>query len=335
MPLDHLRADTFTPHPLHRDDRVWTQTNCYLDIWIEIAAALGLPPEPLGVCAYSAGTVPGAWAFLKAQTDDLRDLYGIEVAEINLWRTVEEHVLDHLGAGELLTVESDAYYLPDTDGVSYGTERVKTTIVPVRVDPEARAMTYFHNSGLYALHGQDYDGALALRDLPTCAPQPYVERVRLDGLVRDEAEIRRRATALAARHLARRPAGNPVADLCDSVREVAPTLPDRGFAFFHLYSFTATRQLGLTAQAAADATRWLADGAADGDDPDRDSQPGLDADELRTAADDFDVVSQEMKNLQFALARITGGRARDLEPTLQRATERWGSAIDRVAAQLG
>lgn len=328
MLLDHLRADTFTAHPLHGDDRVWTQTNCYLDIWIEIAASLGLPPEPLGVCAYSAGTVPGAWAFLKAQTDDLRDLYDIEVAEINLWRTVEEHVLDHLEVGELLTVESDAYYLPDTEGVSYGAERVKTTIVPVQVDPRARTMTYFHNSGLYALHGEDYDGALALNGLPTCAPQPYVERVRLDGLVRDETEIRRRARALASRHLARRPAGNPVAELCASVREVAPTLRERGFPFFHLYSFTATRQLGLTAQAAADATRWLAAGdEVDGDD--------IDGDELRAAAADLDVVSQEMKNLQFALARITGGRARDLEPTLGRATERWGSAIDRVAAQLG
>ncbi|WP_409484920.1 DUF1839 family protein [Arsenicicoccus dermatophilus] len=322
LDLGGLTQESFVPHRLHRDDRVWTQTNCYLDIWIEITAALGLPPEPLGVCALSAGTVPGAWAFLKPQTDDLRELYGLEVGEIALWRTVEQHVVDHLAAGELLTVESDAWYLPDTEGVSYRLDHVKTTIVPVAVDPGARRMTYFHNSGLYELAGDDYDGALAREGVECCAPQPYLERVRLVGGLRDEAVVRQAALRLAADHLARRPDGNPVAELAAAVRELVPSLPERGMGFFHRYSFTATRQLGLTAQAAADATRWLAAG------------PGAAEAELSCAAADFDVVSQEMKNLQFALARITGGRSRDVEPTLARATGCWGAAVDRVAAAL-
>ncbi|AKT50188.1 DUF1839 family protein [Arsenicicoccus sp. oral taxon 190] len=323
MRLDHLDARTFTPHRLHADDRVWTQTNCYLDIWIEIVAALGADPEALGVVAFSGGTVPGAWAFLKPQTDDLRALYGLEVGEINLWRTVEEHVLEHLAAGELVTVESDAWWLPDTEGVSYRTERVKTTIVPVRVDPRERTMTYFHNSGLYALSGEDYDGALAVEGTESCTPQPYVERVRLAEPVPGGATLRSRARTLAREHLARRPADNPVVELAASVRALLPSLPDRGMDFFHRYSFTSTRQLGLTAQAAADASRWLARGGGPG------------ADELDSAATDFDVVSQEMKNLQFALARITGGRRRDVEPTLQRAVEHWGRAVDRAATTLG
>ena len=40
-----LTADTFVPHPLHATERSWTETNCYVDVWIEVLHALGLDPR--------------------------------------------------------------------------------------------------------------------------------------------------------------------------------------------------------------------------------------------------------------------------------------------------
>lgn len=326
MDLSRLDAASYTQHHLHSGDRVWQETNCYVDIWIEIVAHLGLPPEPAGVCAFSADSLPGQWAFLKYQPDDLRRLYGIEVAEFNLWKSIEEHVLEHMAQGNLVTLESDSWFLPDTEGVAYGVDHVKSTIVPTRLDPEARTMTYFHNASLYALSGDDYDGALGKEGTISCTPQPYVELVRLDRVLPADG-LAQRALDLAREHLARRPEDNPVARFSDQIREIAPTLKERGFDWYHKFSFSYTRQLGLTAQLAADACRWLADFAtAELDEAKRE--------ELRTAATELDVVSQEMKNLQFALARVTGGRTKDLEPALTLVTDTWGRAIDRVAGAL-
>lgn len=326
MDLTSLEAARYTQHPLHSGDRVWQETNCYVDIWIEIVAHLGLDPQPAGVCAFSADCLPGQWSFLKYQPDDLRRLYGIEVGEFNLWKPIEEHVVEHMAAGNLVTLESDSWFLPDTEGVAYGRDHVKSTIVPTRLDPAAREMTYFHNSSLYALSGDDYDGALGKEGTISCTPQPYVELVRLDRVLPTEG-LAARTVELARDHLARRPADNPVARFADQIRAIAPTLPERGFDWYHKFSFSYTRQLGLTAQLAADACRWLAEHATAELDADR-------RDELATAATEFDVVSQEMKNLQFALARVTGGRSKDLEPALVLVTETWGRAIDRAATAL-
>lgn len=326
MDLDRLDAATYAQHPLHGPDRTWSETNCYVDIWIEIVGHLGLPPEPAGVCAFSADALPGQWSFLKYQPDDLRALYGIEVGEFNLWKSIEEHLVEHMAAGNLVTLEADSWYLPDTEGVAYGVDHVKSTIVPTRIDPAARTMTYFHNSSLYALEGDDYDGVFDKPGSITCTPQPYVELVRFDR-VKGLDGLAARTVALAREHLHRRPADNPVARFADQIREIAPTLKEKGFEYFHKFSFSYTRQLGLTAQNAADACRWLAEHGLD--------ELGPDArDRLLAAADDFDLVSREMKNLQFALARVTGGRTKDLEPVLTTVTEAWGRAIDTVALVL-
>ena len=31
-----LSPEGFIQHPLHRDESVWSNTNCYLDVWIEL-----------------------------------------------------------------------------------------------------------------------------------------------------------------------------------------------------------------------------------------------------------------------------------------------------------
>ena len=319
-----LQPTTYQTHPLHDPQRTWQATNCYIDIWIEIISHVGWPPEPAGLCALSADCLPREWAFLKYQTDDLRLLYGINVAEIDVWRAVESHVEEHLSAGNFVTVETDSWYLPDTAGISYRTEHTKTTIVPVHMDAEQRTLTYFHNAGLYELAGEDFDGALARPGSATQVPMPYMELVRFDRHDRDAGQLAERALLLARDHLSRRPTDNPVARLAAVIRDGLPVLAERGMPYFHAFSFATTRQLGLTAQNAADGMEWLAQtGLAD-----------IDASSARASATRFAEVSEQAKRLQFALARAASGRVKDLSSPLAALEQNWTMAIDDAMRAL-
>ena len=319
-----LHPTTYEVHPLHHPQRTWQATNCYIDIWIEIVSHVGWPPQPAGLCALSADCLPREWAFLKYQTDDLRLLYGIHVAEIDVWRDVEDHVAEHLDVGNFVTLETDSWFLPDTEGISYRSEHTKTTIVPVHLDRHRRELIYFHNAGLYQLSGNDFDGALARPGTPTHVPMPYMELVRFDRADRDEGALAERARLLARDHLARRPADNPVARLATIVTGGLPVLAERGMAYFHAFSFATTRQLGLTAQNAADGLEWLADA----------SPAGVNAASARDAAGHFHEVSEQAKKLQFALARAASGRSKDLSGALGTLRDTWAAATDHAVRAL-
>lgn len=269
------------------------------------------------------GVVPGhggkPWSFLKFQVDDLRRLYGIDVAELNVWRPVEEHVVEHFDRDDLLTVEVDSWYLPDTSGTSYRTEHVKTTIVPVEIDTRARRLTYLHNAGQFALDGDDYLGALAFPLSGSHVSEPYIELVRLSGSRPDIATLPQRARALAEDHLARSPQDNPALRLADEMRSGVARLREQGMPYFHVYSFATTRQIGLSAQAAADGLGWLSRSSA------VDASAATD---LRAAIAHFTDVSEGAKRVQFNLARIASGRDRPLDPALADVAESWGRAMD-------
>ena len=88
VPVD---AASYQPHPLHATERTWTETNCYVDLWIELLHALGL--DPLAAAAFTISTdfEGDQWTFFKFPPEDLRALYGLEVAEMNVWRPMLEH----------------------------------------------------------------------------------------------------------------------------------------------------------------------------------------------------------------------------------------------------
>jgi hypothetical protein len=69
------------------------------------------------------------WTFFKPPHGELRDLYGIDVQELNVWRPLLEHALEHLAAGKLISTEADAFWLPDTSGTDYRRQHTKSTIV--------------------------------------------------------------------------------------------------------------------------------------------------------------------------------------------------------------
>lgn len=79
-------------HFSHARERIWPETNCYADLWIETLHALGLDPVPAFACAPSADHDSLQWTFLKQQPEDLRRLSGLEVTEEIVWLPLLERV---------------------------------------------------------------------------------------------------------------------------------------------------------------------------------------------------------------------------------------------------
>lgn len=300
-------------HPAHSADRIWQETNCYLDLWIEILHALGHDPVPAFACALSADHDGAQWTFLKPAPEDLRAFYRLEVTEEALWRPILDTVRSGPQRGLLHTVEVDSWWLPDTAGTDYHTNHVKTTIVPVALDPDAATMTYVHNAGIFELSGDDFAGIFAVPELP-----PYVEQIRRiddDPGAFVDAELLRSAVR---GHLDRRAAGNPAARLADSVRDAAEWLPTAGMETFHLWSFATLRQFGATAEVAADlAARLHADGCETG-----------------SAAADFRLAAATAKTVQFKMARAARGRSVVLDELLTTLADAWLRAVDALDAAV-
>ena len=159
LPLDPA---TYVRHPVHGDDRAWPETNCYVDLWIELLHGLG--HEPLAAMAFTVALdwEGDQWTFFKFPLEDLYELYGLDVTELNIWRSLHENVLEQVRLRRPVIVEVDAFYLPDTAGVSYQLEHVKTSVAVNHLDLEARKLGYFHNRGYYEISGEDCAKALRL-----------------------------------------------------------------------------------------------------------------------------------------------------------------------------
>ncbi|MFN8581526.1 MAG: DUF1839 family protein [Gemmatimonadaceae bacterium] len=105
--------------------------------------------------------------FYKPSHDDLREFYGLDVQELNVWRPLLEHVVEHLGAGKFVSTEADSYFLPDTDGTDYRRNHVKNIII-ADVDPATQRLGYLQRElshrrrlrGLFRLHARLDDVAL-------------------------------------------------------------------------------------------------------------------------------------------------------------------------------
>lgn len=302
----------YRPHFSHTAERIWPETNCYLDLWIETLHALGLDPVPALACALSADHDGLQWTFLKQEPEDLRRLYGLEVSEEAVWLPLLETVESGPVRGILHTLEVDSWWLPDTAGTAYRADHVKTTIVPVRVDRSIRLMWYLHNAGMYELAGEDFDGVFGLADGARIVLPPYVERIS-----RHPDRIQPGALGTIAReHLARRAVGNPVQRLAEGVNNAIEWLPNVGLQVFHAWAFVTLRQCGATAEMAADLAVGLEcvfDGAAQ-------------------AEDHFRSVASAAKSIQFKMARVASGRKVDIESLLTEMVHSWQTGMDIVAA---
>ncbi|TAA63859.1 DUF1839 family protein [Shinella sp. JR1-6] len=311
--------ETFRPHALHDAERMWPETNCYVDLWIEVLNAFGSAPEAMLGFSLTQDFEGDQFTFFKVPLEDLESLYGIRCTELAIFDKVESHVATQIARGRLCLVEMDSFYMPDTRGVAYGQEHGKTTVAINRLDLQAKQLDYFHNAGFFRLEGADFDGLFHLNDGPDDLPfLPYTEFAKFPEKRPDETHLRREAKRLAAVHFARRPAENPVAAFAKAFPGQVEAVADRPFGFFHKYAFNTLRQLGANFELAGSHLDWL---APDGS--------------LNEAAEAARKISETAKSVQFQLARAVTRRKFDpLATALDPALEAWDSLMAQLATRV-
>jgi len=314
-----LEASSYRQHDLHRSQRIWTETNCYVDVWVEVLHALGL--EPLAACAFAlAGDFEGdQWTFFKFPPEDLREIFGIRVFEMNPWHSLLSHVQEQLGSGRLVTLEVDAWYLPDVAGVSYRIDHPKTTIVPNLVDAREKRLGYFHNASYFELDGDDFEGIFRIGNTDPQVLAPYMESIRLDRLVHlPSDELVARSIVTLARQLDEMPDDNPVLRFRQRVDEDLDWLRSAGMEGFHRWAFGTFRQCGASAEVGGAYLEWLAQSSASFDD------------ELKRSAGKLYEVAQACKSLEFQMARLAHGRKVDINPLFDRMAEYWSDVREAL-----
>jgi len=250
---------TYRPHAVHAADRTYRETNCWVDVIIELLHARGDEPLAAMGALVRLDFEGDQWTFFKPATDDLEALFGIDIHEMQPYRPLPEQIAGQLAAGRTIIVEVDAWFLPDTAATSYRAEHVKTSIAAEAIDRDGETLRYFHNAGLYELSGEDYRGLFRL-DGPA-DPQllpPYAELVRFDAGERLAGEALRAAAAQRlARQLARRPATNPFERFGAALERDLPALLAGAPADYHAYAFATARMVGAGFELLGAQAQWL------------------------------------------------------------------------------
>ena len=313
--IQGLNSLSYTSHALHSMERMWPDTNCYSDLWIEVLSAQGLPPEALFGSFVTQDFEGDQFTFFKTPLEDIADLYGIRVTELAIYDDVESHVIEQIKRGRLCLVEMDGYYLPDTQGVGYRQDHGKTTVAINRLDVETRTMDYFHNRGFFTLADDDFDGIFHRNAGENGSLfLPYTEFVKFPEKSVSPAHIAGEARRLLARHLQSVPASNPVAAFAAVFQGQAERLAEKPFAYFHKYAFNTLRQLGANFELLSAHLEWLGQGT-----------------EFVTAVEHAKRISEVSKSAQFQLARAVSRRKfESLGTVMDPAVEAW----DKLMADL-
>lgn len=250
---------TYERHPLHAPSRAYSETNCYSDILVELLHARG--DEPLAALGSTVHTdfEGDQFTFFKPAHDELQLLFGIDIHEMQPYRSLAQQAAEQLAVGRTLIVEVDSYYLPDTAATSYHHEHVKSSIIIESIDPASAQLRYFHNAGLYDLEGDDFRGAFRCgHRMDVEVLPPYTELVRFDAGARQAGErLRSAARELLSGHLIRVPATNPFERFGSHLVEHLPRLVEGEEAGYHAYAFATTRMAGAAFEVAASYVEWV------------------------------------------------------------------------------
>lgn len=304
-----LDPSTYQPHLLHDTGALYPLTNCWADIVIEVLHAHGDEPLACLGAALSIDHEGDQFTFFKPRAQDLEDLYGVDIHEMQPYRDLRQQIADQLKRRRTVIVETDAWWLPDTAGDSYRREHVKTSIAVAQLDAER--LVYFHNGGLYALDGEDF--AHTLTNGP--ALPPYVELVRFDagpGLA--GTDLLAAARDLLPVHLSRRPATNPFTSFLSQVEAELPLLGELDEQQVHGLAFATTRMAGAAAVLSAAHVRWVLGEKAD------------------AAAACLDKVAAATRTLTVRFARR---RSFDPQPLVDGMAQDWTEALERLDELAG
>lgn len=307
---------------LHAENRVWVEKNCYVDIWIEVIHALRLDPIAVMPFTLAVDFEGDQWTFFKPPHDELRELYGLDVQELTVWRTLLEHAAEHLRAGKLISSEADAFWLPDTAGTDYRNQHTKSTIVINDLDIEHRRLGYFHNAGYFALEGEDFVKTFRLDVPEDPAFMPFfAELIRIDRVVqRSDTELAQLSWRLLHKHFERRPSSNPIEKFKTRFATELASLQERGLKHYHAWAFAATRQVGAAFEMAAANLRWLEDHGHAG---------------LNAAANHFDEISNANKAFILKGARsVNTKRPLDLAAIFDGMSAAWDQGMQALEVAL-
>ncbi len=257
-----LDPATYVPSSLHQPDRTFRETNCYVDLWIELLHAHGIVPESAMAFACAVDFEGDQWTFFKPPPQDLLQLHGVDVHEMQLYRRTQDHVVEQLNAGRSLTLEVDSFYLPDTASSTYHREHVKSSIAIESIDPDEHCLRYFHGTGYYELSGTDYLAVLRL-DKPQGFSEdvlpPYAELVNFQAGPRLQGnELRQQAMECLRRQMAHRPRRNPWLAFGERLAEDLPVLLAGSDTDYHAYAFATVRQCGAAFEVARSFVQWAA-----------------------------------------------------------------------------
>jgi hypothetical protein len=290
-PSHHARC------PLYGEASTWAEKNCYVDLFAGLVHTLGLEARAMLGSTLSVDFEGDQWTFYKPQHADMRELYGVNVQEMNHWRPLIEHAREHLAAGRLIAVESDAFWMPDTAGTDYRQNHVKTTILLNDLDEAGQTLGYFHNAGYHVMRDEDFRQVFRLDSAPDPSHLPlYAELVRVDQVSpRPPSALAETARRLLAQHLAWAPKDNPFERFALRFAAELPLMHERGLPYYHAWAFATVRQVGATFELAAAHLAWL---------DEAEGQAGR----LSAAIEAFDLISQSSKALILKLARAVNAR---------------------------
>ncbi|EJZ20944.1 DUF1839 family protein [Rhizobium sp. Pop5] len=312
-----ISPETYRQHALHAGERAWPETNCYVDLWIEVLNTWGVAPEAMLGFTLAQDFEGDQFTFFKVPLEDLEALYGIRATELAIYDRVERHVEVQIARGRLCLVEMDSFYMPDTRGTAYRQEHGKTTVAINRLDVVAKRVEYFHNAGYFHLEGEDFDGLFQQQLTENDPPfLPYAEFARFPEKPAAEAHLRATARRLAGFHFTRRPRENPIRAFAGVFPRQVEAVADRPFGFFHKYAFNTLRQVGANFELAADHLVWLS--------PD-----------FAAAAEHARRISDAAKSVQFQLARAVARRKFEpLQAALDPAADAWDSMMASLAERI-
>jgi Domain of unknown function (DUF1839) len=314
-----LDPQNYSRHRLHEQEREWAETNCYVDVWIELLHSWGL--EPIAALPFTLGIdfEGDQWTFFKFPLADLYELYSMDVQEMAVWRSIPAHLEEQLSLGRPVLVELDSFYLPDTAGSAYKLAHVKTTVAVVEIDSENKRLGYFHGQGYYHLHGEDFEHIFHTRGNknPEILP-PYCELVKrattppLQGVALLQA-----SQSLLKQHLQRMPQANPFTKFRARLETDLQWLANEPLETFHQYSFATLRQFGASYEVAAVYLKWLQAQGVNG---------------LETSIESALSITTAAKTMQFQLARsMARKKPLDLQPIDQMAAN-WTIIAEQLKA---
>jgi len=248
----------YVAHSLHTQARTYAETNCYTDILIELLHACGYEPLAALGSLVRMDFEGDQWTFFKPAPEDLELLYGIDIHEMQPYRSLPLQIAEQIELGRTIIVELDSFHLPDTAGTSYRSEHVKTSVAAEAIDLDGERLRYFHNAGLYECSGEDYRGVFRLGAAGEAVLPPYVELVRFDAGERVSGErLHGAAVEILRHHLQRSPRSNPFPRFGVQLARELPRLLEGSLEEYHAYAFATVRMAGAAFELAAAHARWL------------------------------------------------------------------------------